>query len=88
MTNGSNGDEDAQALETYAAGKNGCGRAHHLLNLVQVVSGYMELLAGRTQDELSLRYLETAQTATQEITELAQSLAGNPEAQEPQALGG
>ena len=41
--------------------------AHQLNNLLQVVSGYLELLARRTDDPISRGYIETAQTALARI---------------------
>ncbi|MBO9518681.1 MAG: HAMP domain-containing histidine kinase [Porphyrobacter sp.] len=46
------------------------GLAHELANLVQAVSGNLELLGRRSLDETSLRYLGNAQMAAQHLTEL------------------
>lgn len=65
---------NAAILEQEAASSHGPDLTHELGNLVQVVSGYLELLATRTEDELSLRYIGTAQTAAQQIAELTLDL--------------
>ncbi|MBT2134290.1 hypothetical protein KK137_08100 [Croceibacterium sp. LX-88] len=46
------------------------GLAHELANLVQAVSGNLELLGRGSLDETSLRYLSNAQMATRHLTEL------------------
>ena len=50
--------------------------AHQLGNLLQVVSGNLELIAMRTADETTLRYLANARTAVGLLTELARELPG------------
>ena len=61
-------------LELEAASALDLNLAHELGNLVQVVSGYLELLAIRTEDEDSCRYVATAQTAVQQIARLARDI--------------
>jgi hypothetical protein len=61
-------------LKTGAAGVEEGAPAHKLCNLVQVVSGYLEMLAARTQDVLSLQYIATAHAAADQIRELAERL--------------
>jgi len=48
--------------------------AHKLGNLLQVVNGNLELLAQRLVDDRSRTYLANAQTAAQELTDIAHSL--------------
>ncbi|WP_162249646.1 hypothetical protein [Altererythrobacter sp. Root672] len=50
------------------------GLTHELANLVQAVSGNLELLANRSLDETSLRYLGNAQLAAQHLVELTVGL--------------
>lgn len=50
--------------------------AHDLANLVQVVGGNLELIAARVTDEPTLRYLENARAAAQQLTELSRRLSG------------
>jgi two-component sensor histidine kinase len=52
--------------------------AHQLGNLVQVVSGNLELIAQRTTDETALRYLENARAAADQLTALARTLPIDP----------
>jgi signal transduction histidine kinase len=49
--------------------------AHELANLVQVVSGNLELLDGRVLDEPSRRYLANARLAATHLTELSRVLS-------------
>jgi signal transduction histidine kinase len=48
--------------------------AHELGNLLQVVSGNLELAAARATDEASLRYLANAMAAAEQLAELARRL--------------
>ena len=48
--------------------------AHELANLVQAVSGNLELLATRVTDERGRRYLANAQAAAQQLEELTRKL--------------
>jgi signal transduction histidine kinase len=57
--------------------ENAADVAHVLANLVQVVSGNLELIAGRTTDEHALRYLENARAAARQLEELARQLRGD-----------
>lgn len=50
--------------------------AHQLANLVQVVSGNLELIAVRTTDQSIARYLDNARTAAQQLTDLTRKLRG------------
>lgn len=68
MQNQSGGPDD---LKAEAAHRDWGSLAHELCNLVQVVSGYLEMLATRTEDVLSLGYIENAQAAADELTQLA-----------------
>ena len=52
--------------------------AHRLGNLLQVVNGNLELVAQRTTDETSLRYLANARAAAEQLTELTRSLPTDP----------
>jgi signal transduction histidine kinase len=61
--------EDAAAIRAFAR-----PLAHDLGNLLQVVSGNLELLALRTTDEAALRYLANARAAAEQLTELARRL--------------
>ena len=61
---------------TAAIDANAAGLAHALANLAQVVNGNLELIAARTTDEPSLRYLENARAAAHQLTELARKLRG------------
>jgi hypothetical protein len=71
---------NAAILEQEAVSAHGPQFTHELGNLVQVVSGYLELLAARTEDEVSLRYIATAQTAARQIAELNLDLDRRPRA--------
>ena len=57
--------------------------AHELANLVQAVSGNLELIAARTTDETALRYIANARSAAQQLTELTTRL----QSEAPAALG-
>lgn len=48
--------------------------AHQLGNLLQVVNGNLELIALRTTDEATLRYIANARAAAEQLTELARDL--------------
>jgi two-component sensor histidine kinase len=52
--------------------------AHQLGNLLQVVNGNLELIARRTDDATTLRYLGHARAAAEQLTQLARSLPGEP----------
>jgi len=52
--------------------------AHRLGNLVQVVSGNLELIGQRTTDETALRHLANARAAADQLTELTRSLPIDP----------
>ena len=49
--------------------------AHELANLIQVVSGNLELIAARSHDDATQRYLENARAAAQQLTELSRRLS-------------
>ena len=71
---------DERRASPLAAGAEPCGDleralAHKLGNLLQVVNGNLELLAQRVSDERSRGYLANAQTAAEELTDIARSLA-------------
>lgn len=53
--------------------------AHSLANVVQVVSGNLELLAARTNDPKALRYVENARTAAEQLAELTRKLRAGGE---------
>jgi hypothetical protein len=48
--------------------------AHTLNNLLQVVSGNLELLATRVEDEQLLGYISNAQLAAEQLSEVAHGL--------------
>ena len=48
--------------------------AHSLSNLVQAMSGNLELLAARETDETRRRYLANARAAAQQLEELIRDL--------------
>lgn len=52
--------------------------AHQLGNLLQVVNGNLELIAQRTTDEGTLRYVANARAAAEQLTELARALPIDP----------
>ena len=52
--------------------------AHQLGNLLQVVNGNLELIAQRTADETTLRYLANARAAAEQLTELTRGLPIDP----------
>ena len=71
---------DERRASSLTAGAEPCGElervlAHKLGNLLQVVNGNLELLAQRVVDERSRGYLANAQTAAQELTDIARALA-------------
>ena len=70
--------DEIERLRGEAARELASRIAHRLGNLLQVVSGNLELVAQRTTDEAALRYLANAQTAAQQLTELARSLPSDP----------
>ena len=57
--------------------------AHKLGNLLQVVNGNLELLAGRIEDQRLRGYLANAQAAAEQLTEIARGLVGQPEEVDP-----
>ncbi len=63
-----------QAQKMEAIGQLTAGLAHDFNNLLQVVNGNLELLAVRTEDERSLRYLERARTAAERGAKLTGQL--------------
>ena len=66
--------DEAERLRDEAVAAFGSRIAHQLGNLLQVVSGNLELVVQRTTDEAALRYLANARAAAQQLTELARSL--------------
>jgi signal transduction histidine kinase len=50
---------------------------HKLCNLLQVVTGYLEMLARRTDDDVSLGYIATARTAADQLIDLSRQLPGS-----------
>jgi signal transduction histidine kinase len=48
--------------------------AHELANLVQALSGNLELIAARTADEHALRYIANARAAAKQLEELTRKL--------------
>lgn len=52
--------------------------AHDLNNLLQVVTGNLEIIAARLEDEQLRGYLNNALIAAQQITDLARDLYENP----------
>lgn len=52
--------------------------AHQLGNLLQVVNGNLELIAQRTTDESTLRYVANARAAAEQLTELTRGLPIDP----------
>ncbi len=48
---------------------------HELRNLLQVVVGYLGMLKNRTDDAPSLGYIENAQSAVSDLTQLAERIA-------------
>jgi hypothetical protein len=61
--------------------------AHRLGNLLQVVNGNLELLATRIEDERLHGYLLNAQTAAEQLAEIARNLVDEPEQVEPRSHG-
>ena len=72
--------DEAEKLRDEAVREQASRLAHQLGNLLQVVSGNLELIAQRTEDETTLRYLANARTAAEQLTELARALPGDPPA--------
>ena len=70
--------DEAERLRGEAARELASRLAHRLGNLLQVVNGNLELVAQRTTDETSLRYLANARAAAEQLTELARSLPTDP----------
>ena len=70
--------EGAELPEDESADRLLAGLTHNLRNLIQVVSGNLELVGGRTDDELALRYLANAKLAAQLIMELTEGLEAEP----------
>jgi len=48
--------------------------AHELANLVQAVSGNLELIAARTEDDQAARYIANARAAARQLEELVRKL--------------
>jgi PAS domain S-box-containing protein len=63
-----------QAQKMEAIGQLTAGMAHDFNNLLQVVNGNLELLAARTQDEVSSRYLKRARSAAERGAQLTGQL--------------
>jgi PAS domain S-box-containing protein len=63
-----------QAQKMEAIGQLTAGLAHDFNNLLQVVNGNLELLATRTEDDRSLRYLERARSAAERGAKLTGQL--------------
>ncbi len=63
-----------QTQKMEAIGQLTAGLAHDFNNLLQVVNGNIELLATRTSDEKSLRYLSRARTAPERGAKLTGQL--------------
>ncbi len=57
--------------ETEAPLVNVARSTHEYCNLVQVMTGYLEMLAARTEDKISLQYIENVQAAVHKLSELA-----------------
>lgn len=66
--------DEAERLTNEAVSELASRLAHQLGNLLQVVNGNLELIAQRTTDEATLRYLANARTAAEQLTELARGL--------------
>jgi len=49
---------------------------HDARNLLQVIEGYLELIAGRASDPMLLRYAANAQAAAQQLIVLSESMPG------------
>ena len=58
-------------------GPDGVALAHDLANLVQAVSGNLELLASRTTDEAGRRYIANARAAAEQLEQLTRKLRGD-----------
>lgn len=57
---------------------------HEICNLLQVIDGYLELAAGRIDDETALRYLAHVHAAAHQLTELCrQSPSASPGDEQP-----
>ncbi len=48
--------------------------AHELANLVQALTGNLELAAARTSDEQAMRYIANARAAARQLEELTRKL--------------
>jgi signal transduction histidine kinase len=48
--------------------------AHELANLMQALSGNLELIAARTTDEQALRYIANARAAARQLEDLTRKL--------------
>jgi signal transduction histidine kinase len=66
--------KDAERLKREAMRELAARLAHQLGNLLQVVSGNLELIAQRTTDETALRYIANARLAAEQLTELTRTL--------------
>lgn len=69
---------EAEQLRQEAVCELGARVAHQLGNLLQVVNGNLELIAQRTTDETTLRYVANARAAAEQLTELARTLPTEP----------
>jgi signal transduction histidine kinase len=65
---------EAARLQDAAVRELATDLAHQLGNLLQVVSGNLELVAQRTTDETTLHYLANARAAAEQLTELMRAL--------------
>jgi PAS domain S-box-containing protein len=63
-----------QAQKMESIGQLTAGLAHDFNNLLQVVNGNLELLAGRTEDERSRRYVANARSAAERGAKLTRQL--------------
>jgi hypothetical protein len=68
----------AARREDEAVRKLAARLAHQLGNLLQVINGNLELIAQRTTDETTLRYVAHARIAAEQLTELTRSLPVDP----------
>jgi signal transduction histidine kinase len=65
---------EVERLKNEALAELASRLAHQLGNLLQVVNGNLELIAQRTTDETTLRYLANARNAAEQLTELTRTL--------------